>query len=106
MKLSRTERINPVLLRELYAKHRKQSGDQSFFLAFSSGAFLEQFGVETIPRDFALGAGGFSADPDKKKAAADEAGFTTIFNGKTLDQWAARVSGRLWMVPSLVRDWK
>ncbi len=75
---------------ELYAKHRKQSGDQSFFLAFSCGAFLEQFGVETIPWDFAPGAGGFSADPDKKKAAADEAGFTTIFNGKTLDQWDHR----------------
>jgi len=79
-------------MKDLYAKHRKQSGDQSFFLAFSSGAFLEQFGAETIPWDFAPGAGGFSADPDKKKEATadDETGFTPIFNGKNLDQWDHR----------------
>ncbi len=78
-------------MQELYGKHRNQSGDQSLFLAFSSGAFLEQYGVETIPWDFAPSASGFSADPEKKKAAVyDEAGFTTIFNGKTLDQWDHR----------------
>jgi N-sulfoglucosamine sulfohydrolase len=78
-------------MKKLYAKHRNQSGDQSFFLAFSSGAFLEQFGAETNPWDFTPGAGGFSADPDKKKAAADdETGFTPIFNGKNLDQWDHR----------------
>ena len=77
-------------MKGLYAKHRKQSGDQSFFLAFSSGAFLEQFTAETIPWDFAPGAGGFSADSDKKKAAADETGFTPIFNGTNLDEWDHR----------------
>lgn len=84
-------------MKEFYAKHRNQPGDQSFFLAFSSGAFLEQFGAETIPWDFSPGAGGFSADPDKKKephqedaTADDEVGFTSIFDGKTLDQWDYR----------------
>ncbi|MDF1811695.1 MAG: sulfatase-like hydrolase/transferase [Verrucomicrobiales bacterium] len=51
----------------LYAKHRHQTGDQSFFLAFSSGAFLDQFGSQTEPWDFSPGAGSFSADPKKKK---------------------------------------
>ncbi len=86
-------KAEPLLprMKELYAKHRNQPGDQSFFLAFSSGAFLDQFGAETIPWDFAPGAGGFSADPDKKEEAADdEAGFTPIFNGKNLDQWDHR----------------
>lgn len=79
-------------IKELYAKHRNQPGDQSFFLAFSSGAFLEQFGAKTTPWDFSPGAGGFSADPDKKKssAAGDETGFTPIFDGKSLDQWDHR----------------
>ncbi|MFT5471606.1 MAG: N-sulfoglucosamine sulfohydrolase, partial [Verrucomicrobiales bacterium] len=78
-------------MKELYANHRNQKGDQSFFLAFSSGALLEQFGAETIPWDFAPGTGGFSADPDKKKTeSADEAGFTPIFDGKSLDQWDHR----------------
>jgi putative heme-binding domain-containing protein len=77
-------------MKELYTQHRNQSGDQSFFLAFSSGAFLEQFGAKTIPWDFTPGAGGFSADPDKKKAAADETGFTPIFNGTNLDEWDHR----------------
>ena len=79
-------------MKELYAKHRNQAGDQSFFLAFSSGAFLEQFGAETIPWDFAPGAGGFSADPEEKENAAteDEVGFTPIFDGKSLDRWDHR----------------
>ena len=82
-------------MKELYAKHRNQAGDQSFFLAFSSGAFLDQFGAETIPWDFSPGAGGFSADPDEredknKPAASDEAGFTPIFDGKSLAQWDHR----------------
>ena len=50
----------------LYTKHRHQKGDQSFFIAFSSGAFLEQFGSQTEPWDFTPGAGSFSADPKKK----------------------------------------
>lgn len=79
-------------MEELYAKHRNQSGDQSFFLAFSSGAFLDQFGAKTIPWDFSPGAGGFSADPNKKKEATadDETDFTPIFDGKSLDRWDHR----------------
>jgi len=92
-------KAKPLLprMKELYAKHRKQPGDQSFFLAFSSGAFLEQFDAETIPWDFSPGVGGFSADPDAKKSpeqkkepADDEVGFTPIFDGKSLDQWDHR----------------
>lgn len=52
-------------MKELYVKHRHQKGDQSLFLAFSAGAFLEQFGVETIPWDFTPAEPGFSADPEK-----------------------------------------
>ena len=79
-------------MKELYAKHRNQPGDQSFFLAFSSGAFLDQLGAETIPWDFSPGAGGFSADPDKEEeeAADDEAGFTPIFDGENLGKWDHR----------------
>jgi N-sulfoglucosamine sulfohydrolase len=79
-------------MQELYSKHREQPGDQSLFLAFSSGAFLEQFGAETIPWDFSPGGGGFSADPDKRTKAAmdDDTGFTRIFDGKSLDQWDHR----------------
>lgn len=50
----------------LYAKHRHQKGDQSFFIAFSAGAFLDKMGSETEPWDFTPGAGSFSADPKKK----------------------------------------
>ncbi|MDB4338496.1 sulfatase-like hydrolase/transferase [Rubripirellula sp.] len=75
----------------LYARHRKVAGDQNLFLAFSSGAFLEQFGLKTIPWDFTPEAGNFSAEPGKKKeAAGDETGFIPIFNGINLDQWDHR----------------
>lgn len=50
-------------MKQLYAKHRNQPGDQSFFLAFSAGAFLEQFGAETIPWDFTPEAGPFFTAP-------------------------------------------
>lgn len=86
-------KAEPLLpqMQELYSKHRNQPGDQSFFLAFSSGAFLDQLGSETIPWDFTPGAGGFSAAPEKaKKAADDEAAFAPIFDGKTLNQWDHR----------------
>ena len=61
-------RAKPLLpkMEQLYAQHRHRKGDQSFFLAFSSGAFLEQFGSPTEPWDFTPGAGSFSADPKKK----------------------------------------
>jgi len=54
-------------MEELYAKHRHQKGDQSFFIAFSAGAFLDQLGSKTEPWDFTPGGGGTSAGPDKKK---------------------------------------
>ena len=54
-------------MRNLYQKHRHQQGDQSLFIAFSSGAFLDQFGEKTDPWDFTPGAGSFSAQPQKKK---------------------------------------
>ncbi|MEO1992231.1 MAG: sulfatase-like hydrolase/transferase [Pirellulales bacterium] len=77
-------------MKELYAKHRNQTGDQSFFLAFSSGAFLEQFGAETIPWDFTPGATSVSADPVRTKQSDDETGFTHIFDGRSLGQWDHR----------------
>jgi N-sulfoglucosamine sulfohydrolase len=77
-------------MKKLYAKHRNQTGDQSLFLAFSSGAFLEQFGTETIPWDFAPSDTKSSADPDKTKKANDETGFTPIFDGNNLSQWDHR----------------
>lgn len=86
-------KAEPLLprMKELYARHRNQPGDESFFLAFSSGAFLEQLGAETIPWDFAPGAGGFSAVPDQEKEHTDDdADFTTIFDGKDLVQWDHR----------------
>lgn len=85
-------------MKHLYAKHRNQSGDESFFLAFSSGAFLDQFGAETIPWDFAPSpsGGGFSADPDKTAKEEDETGFTRIFDGESLDQWDHRAGA--WQV--------
>lgn len=51
-------------MKELYARTRNTPGDASFFLAFSSGAFLEKLGEETIPWDFTPGAGSFM--PPKK----------------------------------------
>ena len=78
-------------MKQLYAKHRNQPGDQSFFLAFSSGAFLEQFGAETTAWNFSPGAVGFLAKPGRKKATAgDETGFKLIFDGKSLDTWDHR----------------
>jgi hypothetical protein len=62
-------KARPLLtqMEALYAKHRHQKGDQSFFIAFSAGAFLDQLGSKTEPWDFTPGGGGFSADPDKKE---------------------------------------
>ena len=77
-------------MKKLYTKHRNQAGDQSLFLAFSAGAFLEQFGTETIPWDFAPSDTKSSDDPDKTKKANDETGFTPIFDGKSLSQWDHR----------------
>ncbi len=63
------ETARPLLpqMQALYDQHCHQKGDQSFFLAFSSGAFLDKLGGETQAWDFTPGAGSFSADPKKKK---------------------------------------
>jgi hypothetical protein len=52
-------------MKALYARTRHTPGDENFFLAFSSGAFLEKFGEKTDPWDFTPGAGSFM--PPKKK---------------------------------------
>ena len=54
-------------MKALYAKHRNQTGDQSLFLAFSSGAFLDKLGAKTIAWDFTPDAGKLSTIPDNKK---------------------------------------
>ena len=61
------DKAKPVLpvMRKLYARTRHQPGDNNFFIAFSSGAFLDGFGEKTDPWDFSPGAGSFM--PAKKK---------------------------------------
>ena len=54
-------------MKELYAANRNKKGDGPFYLAFSSGAFLDQFGEPTKRWDFSPGAGAFTPEPDKKK---------------------------------------
>ena len=39
-------------MQRLYSEHRQQPGDQSLFLAFSAGAFLQKLKADTIPWDF------------------------------------------------------
>lgn len=54
-------------MRRLYDENRDKKGDGPFYLAFSSGAYLEQFGEPTKAWDFAPGAGAFTPEPGKKK---------------------------------------
>lgn len=54
-------------MRRLYDANREKKGDGPFYLAFSSGAYLEQFGEPTKAWDFAPGAGAFTPEPGKKK---------------------------------------
>ena len=63
------EKARPMLpfLKRVYRKTRNTPGDQNFFLAFSSGAFLDKLGEKTQPWDFTPKAGSFSADPPPKK---------------------------------------
>ncbi|MEO0415820.1 MAG: sulfatase/phosphatase domain-containing protein, partial [Verrucomicrobiota bacterium] len=63
------EKARSVLpeMKVLYAKTRNSPGDQNFFIAFSSGAFLDKLGEETQAWDFSPGAGSFSADKKKEK---------------------------------------
>lgn len=52
-------------MKKVYARTRNTPGDDNFFLAFSSGAFLQKLGEKTTPWDFTPGAGSFM--PTKKK---------------------------------------
>jgi hypothetical protein len=55
-------------MRALYASTRHEKGDGPFYLAFSSGAFLEKLGEQTEPWDFAPGAGAaFTPEPGKRE---------------------------------------
>ena len=54
-------------MRSLYKKTRHAPGDNNFFVAFSSGAFLEKLGEKTDPWDFTPGAGSFMPAVKKKK---------------------------------------
>jgi N-sulfoglucosamine sulfohydrolase len=54
-------------MKKLYGATRDQKGDGPFYLAFSSGAFLDQFGEPTKRWDFAPGAGAFTPEPAKKQ---------------------------------------
>ena len=52
-------------MKRIYARTRNEPGDNNFFIAFSSGAFLDKLGEKTVPWDFTPGAGSFM--PPKKK---------------------------------------
>ncbi len=54
-------------MRKLYDATRNEKGDGPFYLAFSSGAFLEKFGEPTKAWDFSPGAGAFTPEPEKKQ---------------------------------------
>lgn len=62
----KAESVVPVM-KKLYARTRNAAGDENFFLAFSSGAFLDKMGEPTEAWDFTPKAGSFSADPPPKK---------------------------------------
>ncbi len=62
----KAESVVPVM-RSLYKKTRHAPGDNNFFVAFSSGAFLEKLGEKTDPWDFTPGAGSFMPAVKKKK---------------------------------------
>ncbi len=61
-------KARPVLdtMKKIYSKTRHEPGDNNFFIAFSSGAFLERLGEKTDPWDFSPGAVSFM--PAKKKS--------------------------------------
>ena len=52
-------------MRALYDRTRHAKGDNHFFIAFSSGAYLDKLNEKTVPWDFTPGAGSFM--PPKKK---------------------------------------
>ncbi|MBJ07153.1 MAG: hypothetical protein CMO40_08590 [Verrucomicrobiaceae bacterium] len=54
-------------MKALYEANRHKKGDGPFYLAFSSGAFLELVGEATEKWDFSPGAGAFTPEPKKKQ---------------------------------------
>lgn len=52
-------------MQKRYDETRHETGDNNFFIAFSSGAFLDKMGGKTDPWDFTPVAGSFSADPEE-----------------------------------------
>ena len=54
-------------MQKRYNETRNESGDNNFFIAFSSGAFLDKMGGDTKPWDFSPAAGSFSADPEEEE---------------------------------------
>jgi len=65
--LGRNAKAALSAIRNLYTATRDEKGDGPFYLAFSSGAFLDQLGEPTKPWDFAPGAGAFTPEPEKKQ---------------------------------------
>ncbi len=63
------EKARPVLpvMQKRYDETRHAAGDNNFFIAFSSGAFLDNLGGKTEAWDFSPSAGSFSADPEEEE---------------------------------------
>ncbi len=63
------EKARPLMpfMKRIYRLTRNAPGDEHFFLAFSSGAYLDKLGEKTEPWDFSPSAGSFSADPPPKE---------------------------------------
>ncbi|MEM7385089.1 MAG: hypothetical protein AAF514_09105, partial [Verrucomicrobiota bacterium] len=62
------KKAKPLLpaMEEVHWKHRYEAGDQHLFLAFSSGAFLENMGKKIDPWVFTPGTDRFSKNPPPK----------------------------------------
>lgn len=56
-----------LFMKRLYRQTRNSPGDENFFIAFSSGAYLDKLGEKTQPWDFTPAAGSFSADPEPEE---------------------------------------
>ena len=65
--MGRKARTAVPAMKALYRANRRQKGDGPFYLAFSSGAFLDQLGEATEAWDFSPGAGAFTPEPKKKQ---------------------------------------
>ncbi|MEM7601902.1 MAG: sulfatase-like hydrolase/transferase [Verrucomicrobiota bacterium] len=56
-----------LFMKKTYRLSRNAPGDENFFIAFSSGAYLDKLGEKTQPWDFSPNAGSFMADPDPEE---------------------------------------